>query len=168
LECQRTYQEGSLFFRHRPLSYWVDFLRAFAGTDASVLIVQSQCDTRDKRILRPTAPVDDFPFYRSIEISARTGLNLEPLKEHIKEAIRDRFDRRPPPPIGAGRLKVRNLLRLMLEEDQKREPAQRFERNLTAFATHILPVRMCGENVLIEVLIRYCHFYRSTIQNVKS
>jgi hypothetical protein len=26
-------------------SYWVDYLRAFAGTDASMPVVQSQCDT---------------------------------------------------------------------------------------------------------------------------
>jgi internalin A len=54
LEHQTTYQEGELSLRHRPHSYWVDYLRAFAGTDASVLIVQSQCDTRDKRCpIRP-------------------------------------------------------------------------------------------------------------------
>jgi internalin A len=47
------------------------------------------------------------------------------LSEYIKEAVRDLFDRRPPPPIGVGRLKVRARLRQMLEEDQKREPAKR-------------------------------------------
>jgi internalin A len=130
LERQTTYHEGELSFRHRPLSYWLDYLRAFAGTDASVLIVQSQCDTRDKRILHSPAPVDDFPFHRFTEVSARTGLNLGILKESIKEAVRDRFDRRPPPPIGAGRLKVRDQLRQMLEEDQKREPAKRQHRLL--------------------------------------
>jgi internalin A len=111
-------------------SYWLDYLRAFAGTDASVLIVQSQCDTRDKRILHPPAPVDDFPFHRFTEVSARTGLNLGVLKESIEEAVRDRFDRRPPPPIGAGRIAVRDRLRAMLEEDQKREPAERQHRLL--------------------------------------
>jgi hypothetical protein len=52
------------------------YLLAFAGTDASMLIVQSQCDTRDKRVLHPPAQVDDFPFHRHVEVSARTGLNL--------------------------------------------------------------------------------------------
>jgi internalin A len=130
LEHQATYQEGGLTLRHRPLSYWVDYLRAFAGTDASVLIVQSQCDTREKRVLHPTAPVDDFPFHRFTEVSARTGLNLGILKESIKEDVRARFDRRPPPPIGIGRLKVRNRLRAMLEEDQQREPEKRQHRLL--------------------------------------
>jgi hypothetical protein len=67
--------------------------------------------------------VDDFPFHRCTEVSASTGLNVGILKESIKEAVRDRLDRRPPPPIGVGRLKVRDRLRQMLEEDQKREPA---------------------------------------------
>lgn len=130
MECQTAYQEGELSLRHRPLSYWLDYLLAFAGTDASVLIVQSQCDTRDKRVLHPPAPLDDFLFHRFTEVSARTGLNLGVLKEHIKEAVRDRFDRRPPPPIGVGRLKVRDLLRQMLEEDQERDSAQRQHRLL--------------------------------------
>jgi internalin A len=130
LEHQATYQEGGLILRHRPLSYWIDYLRAFAGKDASVLIVQSQCDTRAKRVLHPPAPVDDFPFHRYTEVSARTGLNLGILKESIKEAVRDRLDRHPPPPIGVGRLKVRDRLRQMLEEDQKREPAKRQRRLL--------------------------------------
>jgi internalin A len=81
LECQTAYQEGALSFRHRPLSYWLDYLRAFTGTDASVLIVQSRCDTRDKRILHPPAATDDFPFHRSTEVSSRTNLNLGILKE---------------------------------------------------------------------------------------
>ena len=73
----------------------------------------------------PSAPVDDFPFHRFTEVSARTGLNLGILKESIKEAVRDRFDGRPPPSIGAGRVKVRDRLRHMLEEDQQRVPAKR-------------------------------------------
>ena len=44
--------------------------------------------------------------------------------------MRDRFDRRPPHPIGAGRVKVRDRLRQMLEEDQKREPDKRQHRLL--------------------------------------
>jgi internalin A len=130
LEQGGTYQESGLTLRRRPLSYWLDYLRAFGGTQASVLIVQSQCDTRDERILHPPAPVDDFPFHRYTEVSARTGLNLGILKESIKEAVRDHFDRRPPPPIGVGRLKVRDRLRQMLEEDQKRAPEKQKHRLL--------------------------------------
>jgi internalin A len=165
LERESSYEKKGVTFRRRPLSYWLDYLRAFAGKDASVLIVQSQCDTRDKRILHPPASADDFPFHRCTEVSARTGLNLGILKESIKEAVRDRFDRRPPPPIGAGRLKVRDRLRQMLEEDQKREPAKRQHRLLerTEFD------RICDESGGVSdknALLDFLHqngvvFYRS-------
>jgi internalin A len=35
LEQGETYQESGLTLRHRPLTYWLDYLRAFAWTDAS-------------------------------------------------------------------------------------------------------------------------------------
>ena len=164
MERQTAYQEGSLSLRHRPLSYWVDYLRAFAGTDASMLIVQSQCDTRDKRVLHPPAPVDDFPFHRSTEVSACTGLNLGILKENIKEAVRDCFDRRPPPPIGAGRLKVRDRLRQMFEEDQQRDPATRQHRLLEREEFESLCAEAGGVSNP-EVLLDFLHhngvvFYR--------
>jgi internalin A len=132
LEQQTAYQEGSLSFRHRPLSYWVDYLRTFAGTNTSMLIVQSQCDSVRDRTPHPPAKVDDFPFLRSLAVSAKTGLGLNLVRAELEEAVRDRFDRRPPPPIGAGRLKVRDRLRQMLEEDQKREPARRQHRLIGA------------------------------------
>jgi internalin A len=156
LEHQTTYQEGALSFRHRPLAYWLDYLRAFAGTDASMLIVQSQCDTRDKRILHPPAPVDDFPFHRYTEVSARTGLNLGILKENIKEAVRDCFDRIPPPPIGLGRLRVRDRLRQMLEEDQERESAKRQHRLLERAEFD----RLCAETGMVsdsDALLDFLH-----------
>ena len=116
--------------RHRPLSYWLDYLRAFVGTDASVLIVQSQCDTRDKRQPHPPATTDDFNSSRLAAVSAKTDLGLNLLKVTIQEAVGDCFHRRPPPPIGVGRVAVRDQLRQMLEEDQKREPAKRQHRLL--------------------------------------
>jgi internalin A len=110
LESQSLYKEGDLSLRHRPLSYWLDYLRSFVGTDASVLIVQSQCDSARDRTPRPPAKVDDFSFLRSLAVSAKTGLGLNLVKAELKEAVRDCFERRPPPPIGAGRLKVRDRL----------------------------------------------------------
>jgi hypothetical protein len=76
-------------------------------------------------------------------VADRTDLNLGTLKEHIKEAVRDRFDRWSPPPIGAGGVKVRDRLWQMLEEDQKCEPVDRQHRLLkrTEFDR---PVRRSG------------------------
>jgi internalin A len=130
LEHQTIYQEGELSLRHRRLSYWLDYLRAFAGTDASVLIVQSQCDTARDRASHPPEKVDDFFFLRWLEVSAKTGLGLNLVKAALEESVRDRFERRPPPPIGVGRVAMRDRLRQILEEDLMRESARRQHRLL--------------------------------------
>jgi internalin A len=74
--------------------------------------------------------VDDFCFLRWLEVSAKTGLGLNLVKAALEESVRDCFERQSPPPIGAGRIKVRDRLRQMLEEDQKRDAAQRQHRLL--------------------------------------
>jgi internalin A len=94
-----------------------------------VLIVQSQCDSAHDRA-NPPAKVGDFCFLRWQEVSAKTDLRLNLVKAALEEAVRDCFERRPPPPIGSGRVAVRDQLRQMLEDDQKREPAQRQHRLL--------------------------------------
>jgi internalin A len=161
---KQGYQEGKLAFRHRPLAYWLDYLRAFAGTDTSVIIIQSQCDTRDQRILNAPAPMDDFRYRFCTEVSARTGLNLGIFKENMKEAARDCFNRGPPPPIGVGRVKVRDRLRQMLEEDQERQPAKRRHRLLERKAFD----RLCAKTKMVSdssALLEFLHrngvvFYR--------
>jgi internalin A len=110
--------EGDLRFRNRPLSYWLDYLRTFAGINSSVLLIQSQCDRRSDRVSPPTVTVDDFCFLRWLEVSAKTGLRLELSTATLKEAVRDCFERRPPPLIGMGRVAVRRRLREMLAQDQ--------------------------------------------------
>jgi internalin A len=63
-------------------------------------------------------------------VSAKTGLGLNLVKAALEESVRDCFERRPPPPIGVSRVAVRDQLRQMLEEDQKREPDKRQHRLL--------------------------------------
>jgi internalin A len=125
-------QENELVFRHRPFSYWLDYLRAFAGTESSVLIVQSQCDTPDKRQPYPPGPPAAGASFSvwTVAVSAKTGLGLDLLKANLKEAIRDRFYRRPPQPIGASRVAIRDRLRQMLRDDQTLPPPQRLHRLL--------------------------------------
>jgi internalin A len=121
--------QGGLSFRRRPLAYWLDYLRNFS-TNSSVLIVQSQCDSARDRASHPPVKVDDFFFLRWLEASAKTGLGLNLVKGALEEAVRDCVERRPPSPIGVGRVAVRDRLRQMLEEDQTRESAQRQHRLL--------------------------------------
>jgi hypothetical protein len=89
-------------------------------------------------------------------------LNL--VKAALEEAVRDCFERRPPPPIGVGRMAVRDRLRKMLA-DQERKPAQRRHRLLkrTEFD------RLCDEVGGVsdkEALLDFLHhngvvFYRA-------
>jgi hypothetical protein len=99
--------------------------------------------------------VDDFSL-RWLEVSAKTGLGLTFVKGAIQEAVRDRFDRRSPSPIGAGRIKVRNRLRQMLEADQKLEPSKRQHRLLERAEFD----RLCDEIGWVsdkEALLDYLH-----------
>jgi internalin A len=164
LECQTTYQEGELSLRYRPLSYWIDYLRAFAGTDVSVLIVQSQCDSARNRASHPPVKVGDFFSLRWLEVSAKTRLGLNLVKAALEESVRDCFERRLPPPIGAGRLKVRNRLRQMLEEDQEREPGN-WQHRLLERAEFDRVCDEVGEISDKEALLDFLHrngvvFYR--------
>jgi internalin A len=164
LECETIYKEGDLPLRHRPLSYWVDYLRAFAGVDSAVLLIQSQCDERSDRVSSPTVAADDFCFLRWLEVSAKTGLRLEFFVAALKEAVRDCFERRPPPPIGKGRVAVRDRLRKMLAEDQALPPQHRRHRLLKRAEF----VQLCEEEGGIsdkEALLDFLHhsgviFYR--------
>jgi internalin A len=122
--------EGGLTFRRRPLSYWLDYLRAFAGVDSPVMLIQSQCDSFKDDAPVPAIAVGDFPLLRHLKVSARTNRGFGTLTETLKEAVRDCFDRRPPSRIGAGRVGVRDRLRQLLHEDQKLPPEQRQHRLL--------------------------------------
>jgi len=122
--------EGGLTLQRRPLRYWLDYLRAFAGRQSSALIARSQCDSPRDRVSHPPATTDDLAFFRKVEVSALTGLGLGLLGETLKEAVRDCLYRRPPPPIGLGRVRVRDRLRQLLAEDQKGPTAQRRHRLL--------------------------------------
>jgi len=119
LENRQGYEENGILMRHRPLPYWLDYVRTFAGADRPILLIQSQCDTVAQRIPRP--PVDGLDGFTSIQIlqaSAKTGLGLDLVKASLKEAVRDCVERRPPPPIGSGRARVRSRLRELLAKDR--------------------------------------------------
>ena len=125
LERESFYMERSVTLRHRPLSYWLDYVRAFAGTKGEVLVIQSKCDTSDQCVPDPPTETCDFISLRKLEVSARTGLNLDRLHATIEAAVRNCLHERPLPPIGASRVAVRDRLRQMLREDHERPAAQR-------------------------------------------
>jgi internalin A len=115
---------------HRPITYWLDYLRAIAGTDNPLIIVQSQCDTPENRADVSVRLADWIGSSWTVEASAKTDFGLDRLKATLKDAAWACLHKRPPPPIGKGRLKVRDRLRQMLKEDQERVSAQRRHRLL--------------------------------------
>jgi len=166
LENETSYQENGLSMRHRPLSYWLDYLRAFGGVHSPVLLIQSQCDTPAQRVQHPPAAgVDDFTAVQSVQFSAKTSRGLDSVKAALKEAVRDCVERRPPPPIGEGRMRVRNRLRELLFQDQSL-PLQRRRYRLLERADFD---RLCDEVGGIsdkEALLDFLHhsgvvFYRA-------
>ncbi len=125
-----TTTDNGLTITNHPLAYWLDYVRAAAGPEAVVLLVQARADTR--RDEQPLPPVDlgDLRVRQTI-FSAKTGREFDTLRAQIGGAVRDLLHARPPYLIGHGRLQVRNRLRAMLEADQSRPKAERKHRTLT-------------------------------------
>jgi internalin A len=126
----RQFTDGGASMENRPLSYWLDYLRGLAGTDSPVLVVQSQCDQPDQR-RSPNLPTHDFRLLRPLSCSAMTDLGLTVLNGELEDAVRDVLVRKPPVPIGLGRVEVRSQLRKMLQEDQQRPASKRKHRTLS-------------------------------------
>ena len=157
------FTDGGATMQHRPLSYWLDFVRGLAGPDSPVLIVQSQCDEPHQR-QNPDLPTHDFRLLRTLSLSAKTDLGLTVLRGELEDAMRDVLNRKPPVPIGAGRVEVRNQLRKMLEEDQQLPLHKRKHRTLSLRKFR----NLCKANGKIsspDALLEYLHragvlFYR--------
>ncbi len=113
---------------HRPMTYWLDYLRSVAGTDNPLIIVQSQCDEPESRGNVPVRLSDWLGSTWTVELSAKTDFGLDRLKATLKEVAWVCLHKRPPPPIGKSRLKVRDRLRKMLASDQKLPSAERKHR----------------------------------------
>jgi internalin A len=121
-----------------------------------VLLVQSQCDTPALRAPFPRVEVDDFTALQRVQVSAKTGLGLDLMTAALKEAVRDCVYRRPPPPIGAGRLAVPDRLRQLLREDQALPPTQRRHRLLKREEFDLLCAQVGGVSDT-EALLKFLH-----------
>ena len=113
----------------RPLAYWLDYLRAVTSIDSPVIIVQSQCDTPNKRVQTPVMPTE-FAFSRAVEASAKTDFGLKALEGTLHDAVWACLQKRPPSPIGNSRVAVRDRLREMHSKDQELPSSQRRHRLL--------------------------------------
>lgn len=157
------FEQGGATIEHRPLSFWLDYLRGLAGTESPILVVQSKCDRPEDRC-KFEASTDDFRLLRPLSFSAKTDFGKRVLEGELEDAVRDVLSRRPPIMIGQGRVEIRDQLRRMLEEDQKKPAEDRQHRTLSLDEFR----NLCQANGKVsnpEALLDYLHhsgvvFYR--------
>jgi serine/threonine protein kinase len=118
-----TVEDRGLLLRHRPLGYWLDFVRSVAGTDAPVLIVQSQFD--DSTAIPAALEVDlsDFKRHPELQASAKADDGLDRLIPELQRSVRYLLKQRPTQKIGAGRVRVRDQLLEWRSREQRRSLA---------------------------------------------
>lgn len=85
-ERAREHVIDGVRYRNRPLAYWLDYVRQFAGPNAEIILVQTKND-------RPGSVADAaqverlYPDCPSCSTSAREGEGLNRLKRLIAEAV---------------------------------------------------------------------------------
>ncbi len=126
-----TVNDHGLVMRNRPLAYWLDFVRSVAGTEAPVLIVQSQFDDANAVPATIAAEHSDFLRARVVQASAKEDDGLERLSPELKRSVKYLLEKRPILSIGAGRVRVRDRLRKWLAADQAKPAKQQKYRTLS-------------------------------------
>jgi internalin A len=149
---------------YRPLTYWLDYLRAVAGPDNPLIVCQSQCDTPEIRADVPVSLSDWIGSPWTVEMSAKTDFGLGRLEGTLKDAASACLLKRPLPPIGKGRLRVRDRLRKMVANDQQLPSTKRRHRLIKRQAFDKLCTRIGGISDT-EALLGFLHhngvvFYR--------
>ena len=153
--------------RHRPVVYWLDYIRSLAGTDNPVLVIQGRCDTVGDQRPLPIPLPGDFSSLVCMDYSPKSDEKTTHLRSALQRAVRDVINRHAATLIGVGRVRLRRRLRKMLEDDRKRD--KRRCRTLTPVAFQ----RICGKNGRIddpEQVLKFLHasgvvFWRPDVFN---
>jgi internalin A len=111
---------------HRPLTYWLEYVRSLAGSEAPVIVVQTQCD-RELDTRAPVMPTDhEFERLRVITSSAKQNDGVERLRLELKSAARYSLERYGKVRLPANWLAIADELRARKEE--KTMSLSNFER----------------------------------------
>jgi len=108
-ESNENHVSGDHEFRNYRLPYWLTQVAEFGGSNAPLIVVQTQVDRLiDRRKLDPVAEKKFAGFTTTFEIdcSAKTGRHQEDLKEALAEC----YARIEQPLIGGGRARVKRAL----------------------------------------------------------
>ena len=148
--------EDGRAFQNYPLPYWLDYIHEFGGTDAHLIIVQTQCDSRDDdAVLNPDAleKLQRFRRQDTTVFSAKTERRGKGLLEMIDDACSVMDS----PLIGVGRAKVKAHLESLRDDDAKEtDPDKRANRTMSREAFDTLCAGIGGV-VDTELLAEFLH-----------
>jgi internalin A len=99
------------------------------GTQAPVLIVQTQCDRPEQEVTRPPLPdkaLDAFPFEKVLHYSAKEDRGRATLDDALAEAVRWLREHQGVALIGKGRAAVKARLEEMYNAGEKLISQQQF------------------------------------------
>jgi internalin A len=128
------HEHGGMVFRNHPLPYWLAYVRHLAGPESPIVIVQTRCDRpQDEARRLPVEDVDleDFPFCKIVQYSARNDRGRAALEEALRQAVAWLREKQGTAQIGAGRLRVQRRLEELRDADARVPAEERQYRTLT-------------------------------------
>jgi internalin A len=162
--AEHVYRE--MVFRNRPLAYWLDYVRHFATSDSTVLIVQTRCEKpEDERFPPASAEVlDAFAFRKVLHYSALSNRGRAALDEALSDAAGWLRERQGVAKIGKGRAKVKRELEKLRDDDAARPVLERKHRTI-AQEYYLEMCKQAGDIADAGQLLAYLHnagtvFYR--------
>ncbi|WP_139281522.1 COR domain-containing protein, partial [Vibrio aerogenes] len=140
--------------RNRPLSYWLAYLKSLAGTEANILVCQSQCDQLESEQTAPIPHPQPFQALKQLAFSAKTSDGLAVFEPYFKRALQLQSERN-------GEVWLPNSWFAVEAEIQALQQKQVKQLSYTAFVT------LCATHQVAapETLAGYLHqsgrvFYR--------
>lgn len=128
METDAPYTEAvsGLEMRHRPLQYWLDYIRSLAGDEARVIVVQTQCARESDEASPPLRDTARLAWYRPTISCASQDGGVDSLRDLLKRAARHRLETPAPPRLPASWLAVRDRL-VALRATEKTIDRSRFD-----------------------------------------
>jgi internalin A len=127
---EESSDENGAPMRNQPLTYWLDYVRSFAGEeDSPVIAVQSQCD-RFADQSNDLPKLEGFRWSRHCSYSAKTDLGSEALEAQLRDAIRFLLEQNGTVQIDHRQARVRRELYDWRSQDQELKPEKREHRTL--------------------------------------
>jgi len=157
-EQEAQHEAGGQLFRNERLPYWLNYLKASAKPNSSLLIVQNQCDTPEQegKLLVDAEAILSEAYIQRVNYSAKENRHRPALDNALIEAVQCLREREGVATIGVGRMKVRQQLLQWLHEDAQRPEAERHRRTISMAEFEQLCEQVDGVSSP-ALLLRYLH-----------